>query len=80
MDSWVGCSVWPPTVRTLTDRERQVLALIAEGRSNRAIGGRLQLNDRTVESHIRSILAKLDLAATDDNHRRVLAVLTYLRS
>jgi DNA-binding NarL/FixJ family response regulator len=53
---------------------------MAEGRSNRAIGNRLHLTLWTVESHIRRILMKLDLAATADDHRRVLAVLTYLRS
>jgi DNA-binding NarL/FixJ family response regulator len=70
----------PDPLGRLTDREREVLALVAEGRSNRAISSRLHLTLRTVESHIRSILIKLDLAAADDDHRRVLAVLTYLRS
>jgi DNA-binding NarL/FixJ family response regulator len=69
----------PDPLERLTDREREVLALMAEGRSNRAIGNRLHLNVRTIEWHIGSILTKLDLAATDDDHRRVLAVLTYLR-
>jgi DNA-binding NarL/FixJ family response regulator len=70
----------PDPLARLTDREHEVLGLMAEGRSNRAISTRLQLTLRTVESHIRGILMKLDLAATPDDHRRVLAVLTYLRS
>lgn len=64
----------------LTDRERSVLSLMAEGRSNQAIGERLFLTHRTVESHVRNILTKLGLEEAPDNHRRVLAVLTYLRS
>lgn len=64
----------------LTDRERSVLSLMAEGRSNQAIGERLFLAHRTVESHIRNILTKLGLEDAPDDHRRVLAVLTYLRS
>jgi DNA-binding NarL/FixJ family response regulator len=55
-----------------------VPALIAEGRSNAGIGRRLWVGDGTVEKHVRSILAKFDLRETDDDHRRVLAVITYL--
>lgn len=62
----------------LTPREREVLALMAEGRTNVGIAKRLYLSQRTVETHVASILAKLDLAGTDEDHRRVLAVLTYL--
>ena len=64
----------------LTERERQVLALMAEGRSNRAIAERLVITDRTVEKHVRSILGKLHIAGSPDDHRRVLAVLAYLGS
>jgi DNA-binding NarL/FixJ family response regulator len=63
----------------LTPRERDVLALMAEGRSNRAIAGRLFIGDKTVETHVASILSKLGLEAAPDDHRRVLAVLTWLR-
>jgi DNA-binding NarL/FixJ family response regulator len=64
----------------LTEREREVLALMAEGRSNRAIGDRLFITSRTVEKHVRSIFTKLNLSATQSDHRRVLAVLAYLGS
>jgi DNA-binding NarL/FixJ family response regulator len=64
----------------LTTREREVLALIAEGRSNQAIGDRLFLAPKTIEAHIASIFSKLGLLPTPDDHRRVLAVLTHLRS
>ena len=64
----------------LTERERQVLALMAEGRSNRAIAERLVITERTVEKHVRSILGKLHIAGSPDDHRRVLAVLAYLGS
>ena len=57
-----------------------MLALIAEGHSNAAIARRLVVADATVGKHVRSILTKLDLPQTDDTHRRVLAVLTYLRA
>jgi DNA-binding NarL/FixJ family response regulator len=62
----------------LSEREREVLALIAEGRSNRAIAERLVITERTVEKHVQSILAKLRIHASQDDHRRVLAVLAYL--
>lgn len=65
----------------LTPREREVLELMAEGKSNPAIGRQLVISDGAVEKHIRSIFAKLGLYADDsDQHRRVLAVLAYLRS
>jgi DNA-binding NarL/FixJ family response regulator len=64
----------------LTDREREVLALMAEGRSNAGIAGQLWLAEGTVEKHVRHILAKLDLPETKDDHRRVLAVVTFLKS
>jgi serine/threonine-protein kinase PknK len=63
---------------SLTTREREVLALMAEGRTNLGIARRLWLTDRTVESHVGSILAKLGLSSSDEDHRRVLAVLLYL--
>ena len=63
----------------LTDREKNVLELMAEGRTNQAIGKSLFLGERTVEAHIRSIFLKLDLRPEPEDHRRVLAVLTYLR-
>ena len=64
----------------LTDREREVLELIAQGRSNQGIGDKLFLSPKTVETHIRQIFQKLDLVAAPDSHRRVLAVLAFLRS
>jgi DNA-binding NarL/FixJ family response regulator len=64
----------------LTDRERTVLALMAQGRSNRALARELHLSAKTVEAHVRSIFTKLDLAPDEDDHRRVLAVLAFLRS
>lgn len=63
----------------LTDREREVLALMAEGRSNQAICDRLFLAPKTVEAHIANIYSKLELLPAPDDHRRVLAVLAHLR-
>jgi DNA-binding NarL/FixJ family response regulator len=65
---------------TLTGREREVLELMAEGRSNAGIARRLWVTEGTVEKHVRSILSKLALPETDDDHRRVLAVVTYLEA
>lgn len=64
----------------LTERERAVLALMAQGRSNHALSRELCLSAKTVEAHVRSIFMKLDLSPDADDHRRVLAVLTFLRS
>ena len=63
----------------LTAREREVLALVAEGRSNRGIAAALFVTERTVEAHIKQIFGKLGLHEQPDSHRRVLAVLAYLR-
>jgi DNA-binding NarL/FixJ family response regulator len=62
----------------LTPREREVLALMAEGCTNAGVSRRLWLNERTVETHVGSIMAKLGLVSNPEDHRRVLAVLTYL--
>lgn len=64
----------------LTPREREVLELMAEGRSNAGIAGRLWLAEGTVEKHVGSILSKLSLPETQDDHRRVLAVVTFLEA
>jgi DNA-binding NarL/FixJ family response regulator len=63
----------------LTPREREVLALMAEGRSNAGISRRLWVTEGTVENHVHNIMVKLRLSETDDDHRRVLAVITFLR-
>jgi len=67
-------------LEALTDRERHVLALMAQGLSNRALSKELCLSAKTVEAHVRSIFTKLDLTPDTDDHRRVLAVLAFLRS
>jgi DNA-binding NarL/FixJ family response regulator len=64
----------------LTERERAVLALMAEGRSNRAIANQLQVTEKTIETHIASIFSKLDLLPEPDDHRRVLAVRAWLHA
>ena len=67
-------------LKELTTRERQVLALLAEGLSNRAIAARLFITERTVEAHVKQIFLKLGLQADADSHRRVLAVLAHIRN
>ncbi len=67
-------------LRNLTPREREVLGLMAEGRSNTAIARAMVVTEGAVEKHVRNIFTKLDLPPDDEQHRRVLAVLTYLQS
>ena len=70
----------PSRLDELTEREREVLALIAEGRSNKGICERLFLSPKTVEAHVKHIFMKLGIEESGDDHRRVLAVLAFLRS
>jgi DNA-binding NarL/FixJ family response regulator len=70
----------PGRLERLTGREREVLALMAEGRSNRAIAERLVVTEHTVEKHVKNIFATLSLPPSPGDHRRVLAVLTFLDS
>ena len=70
----------PDPLDDLTEREREVLELMAEGRTNKAIGEQLFITEHTVEKHVKNILGKLRIPTSADDHRRVLAVLTYLNS
>jgi DNA-binding NarL/FixJ family response regulator len=74
----IGTSRRTSTLQRLTTRERDVLALMAEGRSNNSIAAALHLSNASIEKHITAILGKLDLPPSADDHRRVLAVLRYL--
>jgi DNA-binding NarL/FixJ family response regulator len=67
-----------PQLSELSNREREILALMAQGKSNAGIAKALYITEGSVEKHISNILSKLELKPGDDNHRRVLAVLTYL--
>ena len=70
----------PDPLGDLTEREREVLELMAQGRSNQAIGQQLFITEHTVEKHVKNIFGKLRIPTSADDHRRVLAVLTYLNS
>jgi DNA-binding NarL/FixJ family response regulator len=70
----------PDPLDDLTEREREVLELMAQGRTNQAIGQQLYITEHTVEKHVKNILGKLRIPTSSDDHRRVLAVLTYLNS
>jgi DNA-binding NarL/FixJ family response regulator len=76
---WLASARDDGPLATLSPREREVLGLLAEGRSNRAIGERLQLSQRAVQKHVTAVFAKLGLESDEDDNRRVLAVLAYLR-
>jgi DNA-binding NarL/FixJ family response regulator len=76
----IGASRRTDGLRSLTTREREVLALMAQGHSNGAIAASLVISDRAVEKHVGNIFTKLGLPPSDTYHRRVLAVLRYLES
>ncbi len=76
----VGSRATGEPLEELTPREREVLSLMAEGRTNAGIASRLWLTERTVETHVRSILGKLGIPQKQDDHRRVLAVVAYLQA
>jgi len=80
LDPQVVAGLVEDPLSDLTAREREVLALMAEGLTNAGIAKRLWLTDRTVESHVRNVLMKLGLREGEDEHRRVLAVLAHLRA
>ena len=79
MATLIGAPRPVSALNELSPRENEVLGLMAEGRTNGGIAKRLWLTEKTVEAHVRSILMKLGLPINDDDHRRVLAVLAYLR-
>ena len=79
MSQLVGRRRRDDPLAALTAREREVLKLMAEGLSNAAIAERIVITERAVEKHVTSVFRKLHLPAASDAHRRVLAVLTYLR-
>jgi DNA-binding NarL/FixJ family response regulator len=78
--SLVGAHGEDDPLAELTEREREVLELVAEGLTNAGIAKRLHLSERTVEAHVRHVLMKLGIPEGEDDHRRVLAVLTHLRA
>jgi DNA-binding CsgD family transcriptional regulator len=77
--TWAKAREVTEPAHQLTPREREVLALIAEGRSNRAVARTLSITEAAVGKHVAGVFAKLELPASDDDNRRVLAVLAYLR-
>jgi DNA-binding NarL/FixJ family response regulator len=82
LDPQVVAALMAPNngLAALSDREREVLALMAQGLTNSGIARRMVVSERTVEGHVRNVLIKLDLSENDDGHRRVLAVLAHLRT